>query len=229
MDNGKYSFVSLEEAVSSAKQQLRIEDTSEHDVYMIRLANEAIVSMIDNTTYIKGMCNLDIIDGRAKLPCGFIRLLATRFVTNNGNYYGNTYVDASYLQENLTGFASIGYQHYSGQFQIQNGYIVFNDPQLNDIAMSVAYMGRNIDSNGLMQMSERQERAVNAYICWKFTLSYFERFPADIRNTYEREWVKQKGFLAGLSANERFNENKAEIASIMNAWITNDKNALLRG
>ncbi len=229
MDNGKYSMVPLEEAVSSAKQQLRVEDTSEHDTYMIRLANEAMNSMTGNSTYIKKQCDLDVIDGRAKLPCGFIRLLATRYLNSEGFPYGYTYVDAAFLQENYDNYASINAQHYFGQFQIQNGYIIFNNPQLDTTQIRIAFMGRNVDEIGFMLMSERQERGVNAYICWKFTQSYWDRYPKYITDEYKREWVLQKRHMTGLDANEKFNENKAEIASIMNAWITNDKNALLRG
>ncbi len=228
MDNGKFSIISLEEAMSSAKQQLRIEDTSEHDNYLIRLANEAMNSMTSNTTYIKKVCTLDIIDGRAKLPCGFIRLLATRYISGN-QPYGYAYVDTAFLQENQMTQAYVGTYHYSRAFQINDGYIVFNNPQLEDMEMRIAFMGRDVDSSGLMVMSERQERAVNAYLCWKFTKSYWDRFPKYLSDDYRQEWILQKKHLTGLSANERFNENKEEIAGIMNAWITNDKNALLRG
>ena len=71
---GKYSIVSLQEAVESAKEMLRLQDTTEFDGFLLRKADEAMRHIGDDTTYAKRACTLDIIDGRAKLPMGFIRL-----------------------------------------------------------------------------------------------------------------------------------------------------------
>jgi hypothetical protein len=228
MDLGKFAILSLDEAVADAKQTLRIMETSEHDNFMIRLANEAMNHMTANDTYIKKTETVDIIDGRAKLPCGFIRLLGTRFTSGN-EPYGYIYVDTAFLTESHASESYVGTYHYSRAFQINNGYIVFNNPQIADTQMRIAFEGRNVDSSGMMVINSRQLRGVNAYICWKFTRSYFELYPSNLSESYHREWINQKRFMTGLTANERFNENKEEIAGIMNAWITNDKNALLRG
>jgi hypothetical protein len=71
---GKYSIVSLQEAVESAKEMLRIQDTTEFDGFLLRKADEAMRHIGDATTYVKRACTVDIVDGSAKLPMGFIRL-----------------------------------------------------------------------------------------------------------------------------------------------------------
>ena len=96
---GKYSIVSLQEAVESAKEMLRLQDTTEFDGFLLRKADEAMRHIGDDTTYAKRACTLDIIDGRAKLPMGFIRLLGARMSDSNGNCFEQPYLDLPYLTD----------------------------------------------------------------------------------------------------------------------------------
>ena len=47
---GKYSIISLQEAVESAKEMLRIQDTTEFDGFLLRKADEAMRHIGDDTT-----------------------------------------------------------------------------------------------------------------------------------------------------------------------------------
>ena len=61
---GKYSIVSLQDAVESAKEMLRIQDTTEFDGFLLRKADEAMRHVGDLTTYVKRACTLPVVDGR---------------------------------------------------------------------------------------------------------------------------------------------------------------------
>ena len=222
---GKYSIVSLQEAVESAKEMLRLQDTTEFDGFLLRKADEAMRHIGDDTTYAKRACTLDIIDGRAKLPMGFIRLLGARMSDSNGNCLEQPYLDLPYLTDcGCENIASIN-NGFNNPFQIQEGYIVFHAPSdLETQTIRIAYISRSVDDDGLMLMSERHERAIEAYLCYQFTLSFFENYPVNIRQEYKNAWKNQKQHLKGMSQRERFEENKREIAAILNAWITSDRN-----
>lgn len=222
---GKYSIVSLQEAIESAKEMLRLQDTTEFDGFFLRKADEAMRHIGDDTTYVKRACTLDIVDGRAKLPMGFIRLLGARMSDSNGNCFEQPYLDLAYLTDcGCENVASIN-NGYDNPFQIQDGYIVFHAPSdLETDTVRIAYVSRSVDDDGLMLMSERHERAVEAYLCYHFTLSFFERYPVNIRQEYKNIWKNQKQHLKGMSQRERFEENKREIAAILNAWIISDRN-----
>lgn len=219
----KYRAISLSEAVASAKDLLRVANTTEHDVFLHRLANEALVHLTDQTTYIKRICDIPIVDGRAELPCGFVRLLFCRRLDNLA-LNGPVYYDASAVQDD--GIPQ-GLTPFINDFQIVNGFIVFVNPNVPDGDLRIAFMGRTLDENGFMVMTDRQERAVTAYICYKFCRAYWERFPQYVWNDYQTEWSTQKKCLTGLSVAERFQENKKEIASILLGFISSDNNRLL--
>jgi hypothetical protein len=222
---GKYSIISLQEAVESAKEMLRIQDTTEFDGFLLRKADEAMRHIGDDTTYAKRACTLDIVDGRSKLPMGFIRLLGARMSDSNGNCFDQPYLDLPFLTDCGCESPVNSNNGFNNPFQIQAGYMVFHDPsELETTKVRVAYISRNVDDDGLMLMSERHERAIEAYLCYQFTLSFFENYPVNIRQDYQRTWKNQKQKLKGMGQRERFEENKREIAAILNAWITSDRN-----
>ncbi len=222
---GKYSIVSLQDAVESAKEMLRIQDTTEFDGFLLRKADEAMRHVGDLTTYVKRACTLPVVDGRSKLPMGFIRLLGVRMSDSNGNCFDQPYLDLAFITDCGCDTTATNGNSYHDSFEIQDGYIVFHSP--NDVSASdikLAYLSRSVDDDGLMLMSERHERGIEAYLCYHFTLSFFDRFPVNIRQEYQRIWKNQKQHLKGMAQRERFEENKREIGAVLNAWITSDRN-----
>ena len=219
----KYRAIPLSEVVAAAKETLRISGTTEHDAFLTRLANTALTHLTDSTTYVKRVCDVPIVDGRAELPCGFVSLLFCKrlddFVLNSAIYYDSSLILDDGIPSGLTPFVN--------DMQIVNGFIVFLNPSVPDGTLRVAFMGRTLDEDGFMVMSDRQERAIEAYICYKFCRAYWERFPQYVWKDYQEEWSSQKKYLTGLSAAERFQENKKEIASILLGYMTSDKNRLL--
>ena len=220
----KYRAVSLSEAIISAKEELRLGDTTMHDKFLMRLANQAMVSMTDNATYVTRSCDVNVVDSRADLPCGFIRLIAARWNNSTSNQTSPVYAEAAFIQD---GLIPSGFTPWVNDFRIIEDRIVFLNPLTQDGVLTVVFSGRNVDEDGLMVMSDRQERAVTAYLCYKFAKSYPERYLMGFWQESQTEWKAQKTYLTGMSAMERFHENKQQIASIVLGWPNSDKNRLL--
>jgi hypothetical protein len=220
----KYRAVPLSEAIISAKEELRLGDTTMHDKFLMRLANQAMVSMTDNATYVVRGCEVDVIDGYGDLPCGAVRVIAARWVSGGSNQADPVYTETAFIQD---GTIPAGYAPVSNQFRVVDDRIVFLNPLTPDGVLFVVFSGRNVDEDGLMVMSDRQERAITAYLCYKFAKSYPERYLMGFWQDSQMEWKAQKAHLTGMSAMERFHENKQQIASIVTGWPTSDRNRLL--
>ncbi len=225
MQVGAFQYISLVEAVEAAKEDLRIQDTTEHDPYLFRKADEALRHTGAYKNYVKKVCKVDILDGRAKLPVGLQRLTGLRFVDGNGICYGQPYLDLDFLNNCGCNDVAGNYGNLYNPHEVQDGYIVFHDPSnISATQANIAYMGRNVDSDGVMYMSDREERAVIAYLCYHFSLAYPEGYTQHFNYEKKREWTNQKKYLRGLSQKERFEENKRQISAIFKAWILSDQN-----
>src|ERR1035438_5296520 len=118
---GDYTHVKISQIVSSCKQRLRIE-SSDDDIFLERYANEGSRHFDSLSTFIKRECELEIEDGKARLPNGFYQMLSLSPCEDNGDY---TYVDTPFLRNH--GFpVHKNFIDGSGIFQIQDGYIYFS-------------------------------------------------------------------------------------------------------
>lgn len=225
MNVGTYSYIPLSEAVEAAKEDLRIQGTTEHDAYLFRLADEALRHVGALKNYVKKVCTKDIEDGTVELPCGFMRLIGMRLSDSNGNCFNQPYIDNDFLTScGCNEFGSSSGLIYN-QYEIQDGQIVFHDPTgLSATTATLAYLGRNVDPDGVMYMSDREERGVAAYLCYRFALAYPEGYTPLFVRENKGTWIMQKKYLRGMSQKERFEENKRQIASIFKAWIISDQN-----
>ena len=97
--SGLYNTVSIQQIISSAKMNLRIE-SSDDDIFFVRLANEGARHFDSLDTFIKRNCRLTINDGKAKLPNGFVQLLALRPCGSFEVGAGLVYVDQPWLNSN---------------------------------------------------------------------------------------------------------------------------------
>ena len=225
MQVGAYQYIPLSEAVESAKESLRIQDTTEHDPWLYRLADEALRHTGAYKNYTKKVCNVPITDGRAPLPSGFMRLTGLRLKDGNGNCFGQPYLDQDFLTSCGCSDIASNYGALYNPHEIQDGQIVFHDPtNLTATSANIAYTGRNVDPDGVMYMSDREERGIVGYLAWKFSLSYPEGYTQMFTVSQHNEWRNQKKYLRGLSQKERFEESKRQIAATFKAWIISDQN-----
>jgi len=215
--------ISLKSVIASAKQQIRIAHTSEHDAMLYRLADEALSQAGSLDTFIKQTECFDIEDYKFELPNGFVRPIAIRLegdttmdANSNVMYFNQEFIRQCQCEDpevrNYPDLQSTG--------QIVNGYWLFNtDVKATKAVMT--YLSRNIDEDCLMIMYAHQERAVRSYICWNFTRTYFELYPPNISESYRQEWMAQRRHLIGEAFQREYLNNRTQIGSIYRALINN--------
>ena len=227
MENGIFAESSLMNFVNIAKGYLKITTTDE-DISLERSANEAIQHLDILSILVKKQCTLTVSDHKAKLPAGYAKLIGIR-ASSGQNYSQLVYVDLPFL--NNCGANTIGSNIVSinGVYQIQGGYIhITNNPNILDednesiplTEITLAYWGLNVDENGLMIGLESYERAIVAYICYKYTLQNFDQFNQYVIESYQSEWKAQKAYLKSKEQQDQFNNTKRQVAASMNSWIS---------
>lgn len=223
----RYSEITVDEVVARAKMQLRLTSTNEHDLFLEALAYEALDSLNALSQLIKKQCEITFTNNTSKLPKDFIKLLLLRINkcecndTNdpiNNQLFNNCsvalYVDTKFL--NSCGCDSLGLNNltpFGRGFQINNGFIHFNfSSDLTEIqTATLAYMGVNTDKDGKSLIYQKYERAISAYLCFKFTLAWAENFNQYIIDKYNQEWVNQRSKIIGQDVANDFQNNKMEI------------------
>lgn len=212
------STIHIDEVIARTKLQLGLTHTTEYDDYFTLMINEGLRHLDCLSLLVKKVCKIDIIDNKAQLPCGFVRLLAARTIDTNDIWNTITYSDLKFL--NKTGCDTNEVNNYTDSFQINNGYIVFNNNTESETVM-VAYMGWNTDDDGKLLIYADYERALSSYCAYQFTLSFFESYPESIRSDYKRTWIAQKNWIKGNDAKADFQNTKLEIQITVNAMCLN--------
>jgi hypothetical protein len=223
MKRGVLTPVSLKAVIASAKQNLRIATTTEHDLMLYRLADECISQIGTLDGFVKMTRCFDIEDYKFELPEGFIRPIAIRLVgTQTDGVAGNVlYFNQDFLRQcdcEDTQFRN--YSDLQATGQISEGYWVFNT-DINATQAVMSYYGRNLDEDCMMVMYEQQERAVRSYLCWNFTRIFYDLYPRDVRNEYMAEWTAQRRYLIGETVQRDFRNKREQIGSIVSAIISN--------
>lgn len=215
---GPYKAIKLSNAVSSAKEALGVEDVSIHDTYLLKLADEAIRQISGQKMLIKKTTCYDIENNMVRLPDGFSRLLAVA-VANDRLDNRAVYVDSDFVE----GFEcaddmALRMKPIRNNIEIVGDFIVFSS-NIKASQATITYRGYNLDEDCMMVMYDHQERAVVAYMCWKFTSKFFMQYPRDIREQFKNEYVGQKAFIRGFEFTNQFEQQKAEIGAIYNALL----------
>jgi len=223
-----WSTISVDEVLVNAKAKLRIGDSSQDD-FLTLLFFEALSSLNAYSQLKKENCPLTFQGSTAKLPDNYVRYLALRLDTasdttndpiqnqifNGCQYY--LYADLNYL--NNCGCDTTGALDWNrGGFQISNGFIHLNS-EVEVISATLAYMGLNVDANGKRVIFERYERGVSAYLCWKYALTWFEQFNQYVIDSYQQEWMAQRGKLIGIDNAQSFQQEKRQIQNIWGAML----------
>jgi hypothetical protein len=90
--------ITLGDCVSRAKMQLGLASTSDNDIWFETLADEAAKHLQCLSIYVKKQCNVEIENGKFKLPCGFGRFIGMRFCdSDNGAFLEGIYADLKFL------------------------------------------------------------------------------------------------------------------------------------
>lgn len=209
--------IALQSIVAAAKSQLNIEHDTAHDIFLFQKANEAIRHLDCLYLFKKKECKLELCEDRAKLPDGFVRLLALRFDCNDRLLYA----DLDFFR--ACGCTNISHPNrFNGfrSFEIIGNTIFFHQKPDEAKEIFIAYQGLDVDSKGLMNVYAEYERGAVAYVCWKYVLRYFKDFNQYILEEYKREWQAQKSWVNGAQVQKEFQHNRQEILEWANALIS---------
>jgi hypothetical protein len=121
---------------------------------------------------------------------------------------------------------------FADTFQIVGDQIHFNS-YVNATSILITYQARNVDEHGLPCIPDDHVRALTAYACYQYALSYRvtgmdpSGYMPDQIEMYRQEWMAQKAYSRGLAVKKDARQRKAELMATMNALLTG-KNPYLK-
>lgn len=218
----RYKEISVSEVISRVKVQLRQLDTS-NDSMLEMLIYEGLDSLDCSSQLVKKCSELEICDGVAKLPKDLVRFLGMRLpcdatttinpttgqTTSNNQFF--IYADTDFLHNicdttNMSAFPNF--------FQINKNFIHFNSTVSFDEVV-IAYLGLNTDEFGNTMIYQQYERALMAYACYMFLLSFKDEATNYQIDQYRKTWVEQRNKIIGENRMREFEQDKIEIAALM--------------
>lgn len=225
--------ITSEDIIFEAKFLLRLRDTTDHDADMDILIEESLrhLDNIDTFDY----CNyvFEVTDNKIKLPKGFKRWGTLRFTelaaSNPAAYISPIVIPQPFNQVLYVDFPFLtsceitpqqlqqnGMIPYTTLCKIKGNYIVFNSNITSVYAQGeLAYIGLAKDDNGRLLIKDDYTRAIKAYLCWKFSSAYPERYDRNQKQEWMEEWKAQKSWLKGEASKENANRNRWVITNIM--------------
>lgn len=219
---GPYKIISLDNAVSSAKDMLGIDDTSLHDTFLKKAADEAVRRIFGQKVVVKVTKCFDIENNMVPIPDGLQRLVAVQ-LDNSALDSRAYYVDSLFIEgQKCANDPSFNFKPLRNNVEIVGDYLVFSTYIQAETA-TITYMGYNLGDDCLMAMYDHQEAAVVAFLCYRFTQKHFLQYPRDIREGYKNEFISQKAYVRGREFADQFEQQKAEIGAIFTALLV-DRN-----
>jgi hypothetical protein len=223
-------FVSVEEVIASAKIRLRLMDTSQPDMALEHYIFQGARSLNALDSYTMMQESIDIVDGKAKVPSGFHTFIAARLKNfsdeDNAQECSNViYANVPFLYKQGCDCSNDSLTSYTNTFQIVGNNIHFNYP-VGAETLILVYYGRNLDENGNQCFPEDHSRALIAYACYQYALSYRitqldpSGYAPDQVEMYRQEWMAQKAWSRGNAVKRDARLRRAEIMSTMNALLT---------
>ncbi len=233
---GDYLHIPLSQVVAGAKRRLRLE-SSDEDIFLEAYANEGARHFDSLSTFIKKDCEIEIVNGKGKLPNGFYQMLSLRAHNQNESIY----VDMPFLKGcGVSNTFLNGFCNHQNVFQIQDGYIYFtlsdNRPQggVTPVAIPkttnppfitnnvhINYISMNVDGDGLMVVYADMERGLVAYCVWMYMLDYpaGKYTPMQIESN-KKIYENQKAWYKSIQFQNNFRNTRRQVSALANAYIT---------
>lgn len=227
-----YSFVSVTgaETASTISSYFKIQIDAEPLFSLVTTASNNLT-----VHSVSGFANPVIVI--TSTGAGFTR------ATNNIDLGGGTttpnvkcsraiYVNVNYLYDQGCECTDESIMPFADTFQIVGSTIIFNG-NTGATEVLLTYYGSNVDSNGFPCFPEPHSRAITAYACYQYALSYRvtgidpSGYMPDQVEMYRQEWMAQKAWSRGNAVKIDARHRKAELMATMNALITG-KNPYLK-
>lgn len=203
-------YIHINEIVNRAKIDLQI-SSSDFDLRMQLWADEGVRKMNTLSSYQEFCETIDVIDGKAKLPCGYYKLLGARPISD-GCYCNNlTYVDTdvcnNYCRTIGSSMIFPHCCHYEDIFKIIGGYIHFHYPS-DATQLQLAWLGLMTDDDGLMIIHTSYEIPLYNYLCYKVGMSPKYPMDKDVRDDYRKAWADESSNVRGRDNEKQWHLEK---------------------
>lgn len=215
--NSRYKPVPVSNAIALAKEELGIAQTVEHDPYLRVIADQGLRSINSEDKYGQYHGLFEIFSGKVCLPDGFDSLLGFYFADEDGCYVGANDVKDVFERRVRNNFGNtFNWRVLSND----GGVLVFDCPDvIPSDYVRLFWFGRNVDNEGFTLMLESEERAISAYLCYKFARRFPEKYNMSIVNDWKREWTQQKAFLKSSATLNNYKQNKDRIHAIWDSYV----------
>lgn len=210
-------MIDVRQVITSAKMQLRIE-SADSDAWFENLVHMGMRHVDSLDVFVKQVRQLPIKDGVVCLPKGFRQLIAFRTGVEGACSKG-IYVDMPFIKNCGCSINVTDMVQMEGAAEIQNDKLVFHT-ETTDTECTLAYMGLNVDDNGIMLIPDDYERGLTAFVCWKYTQQNFEQYPITVSETYRREWLAQKKWLRSVAVQNDFRNTRRQISEVVKALVS---------
>lgn len=234
-------IITSEQIITRAKFRLRLADTTEHDLYLLRLIEEGARGLNASSTFTVQCKTVEIDCASAKLPDSYDSLIAFSF-NNNGSCSGccgAATVDPTppsdtqivicscrglygvYTQNNII-LQHGTYGWYGNYFSINGNYLVFPST-ITATQVTIYYRGFNQDDDGMMILDEELSRGLSAYAAGQFATDFQESYTPEQRARWLQEWKDQMGKVNSKKSIREFKLQKDDISLLCNAILSNKR------
>jgi hypothetical protein len=93
-------------------------------------------------------------------------------------------------------------------------------PPIQTYEITIAFIGMNVDDNGMMVVYSDMERGLVAYCVWMYMLDApaGQYTPFQIAAN-EKIWMNQKGWYKSVQFQNQFRNTRRQMMSVARAWI----------
>jgi len=187
--------IKVETIIANVVRDLQLSSVNDVIDYMIEWAYEAETAIGSYDTFVRKECELKIENNRIRLPADLYQFVSLKV---GGTYPEITfrdfrlfYKDSPNLATNSSGsgLRINGSETRTSKMAMEGGWIHVSGIQQETTA-GLAYMAFDLDDKGFPLIKDGHEKAVTAYIMWKYkTAPYVEgTVPHHVYASLERRW-----------------------------------------
>lgn len=208
--------VTLDSILTSAKQILRLSDTTEQDIFLSSLINEGARRLSTNETFIIKNCTVTVNNSRFYLPDGCKQLLAFR--AKNSCIPG-VFADLNFFKQCGCNINSTSLGSIVNILDVQGrwAYFILSVPDGSEF--EIAYQALNTDEDGLMVIDEEAAIAVQSYAAWRFAVSYPENYQKAQWMDWKEDYMFQAAKCRGLASRRKFEQAREQIKNKINQIV----------
>lgn len=193
---GTYDSVSIKDVLSGVRMRLFMKDTTQDDMLLKDIIIDVLKRMRSPNMFVRAEAYIDIEDGEAKLPDGFIRFEhydPIRFIDGSGNealWCGPEYVNDTFFK----GDPNKGFTYFNrGRVTENNGYLFFSDVQYDRCLIS--YRSTEFSCDGDLMIRADMESPLMIGCLWQYNLLIKDFASAD---RFERQFKINKRAIKGI-------------------------------